>query len=403
MRTTAMLRRMGVCLPACFLFSALGLEAQSVPPTAVNLQLPALSTSATTNVTSPIHFQATAESGYQITGYVVYVDNNIAYKQQGATLDGWVVVPSGAHQVHITAWDSSGGSSNYLTIPSQGSNYSIDVTGFAPPTPPASAVQINIDHNTSYSWAVQPNAGGNCATGTIVSPWTSSSDPNTVNAPDPTGGEHFNETGCGSEDNTLFAWKDNDSTTVTNARTNFLWDYWFYVPSSDNNANIQALESDMFIALPINGVVQEFMFGTQCVYNGTAPEDYYQLAYPQDNDWASTSLSCEPPFSGAKAPFAKGQWHHATLFLQRVTTQGGTVPAYQDIVSSPSSSNDPDTQGLYATLTIDGNTAYLGHVTNTETPGWSPVIGVQHQIDMPGSAGSNTINEYVDNETLWTW
>jgi hypothetical protein len=190
---------------------------------------------------------------------------------------------------------------------------------------------------------------------------------------------------------------------VTNARTNFLWDYWFYVPNSTSPANVQALESDMFIALPIGSAVYEFMFGTQCNYNGTSPADYWEFAWPQDNDWSQTNFSCQPPFGSTKSAFGLGQWHHATLFVQRVTTNNGSVPPYQEIVNNPSSSNDPNTQGMYGTLTIDGYTTYLGYVTNAETPNWSPVLGVQHQLDMPSSAGSNQIDEYVDHETLWTW
>jgi hypothetical protein len=200
-----MLVRLACLAVICCFAASLPAEAQSTPPTALNLQSPALSPSGTTDLTSPIHFQATAESQYQITGYVVYVDNNIAFQNSAPTADAWIVVSSGTHQIHVTAWDSSGGSNNYLSLPGQNANYSIDVTGFAPPTPPTSALQINIDQATSYPWVVQPNAGGNCETGTIVTPWTNSVDPNTGNAPEPTGGQHFSQIGCGQEDNTLFA------------------------------------------------------------------------------------------------------------------------------------------------------------------------------------------------------
>lgn len=130
-------------------FSATLLLAQS-NPTSVYLQTPPLTTTATTSVTSPVHFQATEEAASTITGYAIYVDNNLVYLNSLTTLDAWVVISSGTHNVHITAWDCG---TCYLTIPSQSGNYSIDVTGFAPPTPPASALNLNVDK--TYSWAKQ--------------------------------------------------------------------------------------------------------------------------------------------------------------------------------------------------------------------------------------------------------
>lgn len=99
-----------------------------------------------------------------------------------------------------------------------------------------------------------------------------------------------------------FAWKDTDSSTVTNARTNFLRDYWFYVPTSTNPAIVQALESDLFIALPIGSETYEFMFDAQCDVNGTSPADYWQFAWPRESDWTATNFSCQPPFGSTNLP-----------------------------------------------------------------------------------------------------
>jgi len=388
-----------VAAAICFLGIAPGI-AQQIPPTSVYLQTPAVSTTATTNVTSPVHFQATAESTYGITGYAIYVDGNQAYLSNLTTLDTWVVMSSGTHNIHVTAWDSTGG---YLTIPSQNTNYSINVTGFAPPTPPPAALQLNVDR--SYSWAKQPGAGGVCATGTIAT-WSSLSDPNTANAPDPTGGQHFTESNAGclnAEDNTLFAWKD--ANDATNAHTNFLWDFWFYVPTSTNPNYVQALESDLFFVVKVNdGNVHEFMFGSQCYYNGSSHSDYWQFAYPQSNHWSDSSDSCQPtrPETGALQAFSEGIWHHVTWFYQRVTPNGSS-PAYQHIVNNPTYSTDTNTEGLFGTLTIDGYTYYVGQIVQSSIPGWTPVLGVQHQLDMPALGSTQSIDEYVDQETVYTW
>jgi hypothetical protein len=385
-----------IAIAAC-LFSAPPLTA-STPPTSVYLQTPPLTTTATTNVTSPVHFQATAESTYGITGYAIYVDGNEAYLNNITTLDTWVVLSSGTHTVHITAWDSSGG---FLTIPSQSGNYNINVTGFAAPTPQPAATEIHVDK--TYSWTKQTGAGGNCDTGTIGT-WTSASDPNTANAPDPTGGQHFTMTNtCGQEDNSLFAWKDTADTS--NAYINYLWDFWFYVPTTTNANYVQALESDLFFAVKVNdGSVHEFMYGSQCLYSGTAHADYWQIAYPQSNQWTSTSDSCQPtrPESGTLQAFTQGGWHHATYYYQRVTPNGGS-PAYQHVVGGVTSATDTNTEGLFGTLTIDGYTYYLGNIVQSSIPGWSAVLGVQHQLDMPGSGLNQTIDEYVDLETVYLW
>src|ERR1700722_8382544 len=96
--------------------------------TAVSVQTPALG-SGTTNLISPVHFQAPAERDAGITGYVVYVDGQEAYQTFAPLLDAWVVVAPGAHSVYVKAWASDG---SLLST----STYDVSVTGFAPPVPP---------------------------------------------------------------------------------------------------------------------------------------------------------------------------------------------------------------------------------------------------------------------------
>src|SRR5579863_7726948 len=96
----------------------------------VSVQSPKLSTTSSTNVTTPTHFAATAESDLEITGYVVYVDHVNVFRNFSPSMDAWVVLPPGGnHSVYITAWDSSG---SHMST----SSYIINITGAAPPTPP---------------------------------------------------------------------------------------------------------------------------------------------------------------------------------------------------------------------------------------------------------------------------
>src|SRR5437016_11160372 len=92
----------GVAIWAAPLFSflvfLLGTTAHATV-SVVSLQGPSLTSGVTANLTSPIHFQATAESDTGITGYVVYVDDQNVYQNFVPLLDTWVVIGSGTHSV----------------------------------------------------------------------------------------------------------------------------------------------------------------------------------------------------------------------------------------------------------------------------------------------------------------
>ncbi|MBV8200224.1 MAG: hypothetical protein JOZ15_06340, partial [Acidobacteria bacterium] len=96
--------------------------------------------------TSPVRFTATAtdSGGYSITGYVVYSDSTNVYQNHISTLDTWVILPFGTHNVFVRAWDSQGnyGSSQLKAL---------DVQGTVIPTPLAGAVTFhNLDDNQTW-------------------------------------------------------------------------------------------------------------------------------------------------------------------------------------------------------------------------------------------------------------
>ena len=356
------------------------------PGPGVTVALPALSTTGTTAVTSPIHFQATAtpNSNASVTGYVIYVDNQNVYQNFSTSLDTWVVVSAGNHNVYIDAWDSTGAK---FTAPATQSNYAINVTGFTPVTPPANAVQISsIDQPATGYWTVDNSggAGGQCSNGGSIGSFASSSDPNTSDPPASGVGQHFVLNSQCQYDDTLFYWKD--PTPPTNADTNFLWDFWFYIPTTTQTNTIQALEFDLFEALPMSNGVQEFMFGSQCNY----ASNQWQLWLSNNGNltWTNAASPCQ---------FSTGTWHHATYFMQRVTPTG-----YPIIPATLDSSTDTNTYLRFGTVTIDGVTTYFGDVANsTAQSSWSPVLGVQHQLD--SSASGITIDEYITQESVTMW
>lgn len=348
--------------------------------TAVSLQSPRLAQSGTTNLLSPIHLQATAEDSSTVTGYVVYVDNQNVYRNFSPAVDTWITLPPGYHTLYVKAWDSHSVKSTAV--------YQINVTGFAPPTPPAHAHRLlNIDN---FPWTVDnsPGVGGDCNHGSF-GPFDSSSDPNTSNLPAGDGkGQHFILTSGCRYDDSLFYKKYGSDPAKYAGDTNFLWDFWFYIPATTKTNTIQALEFDLFQAVELNDGVHEFMFGSQCNYIS----NQWQLWLPQGASltWVDTGLS--------PCRFEPGKWHHATYFLQRVTSSG-----YQEIPKSFTPGRDKNTSLRYGTLTIDGETVYLGGVawSTIPSPAWAPVLGVQHQLD--SAVAGIVIEQYTDHESLTSW
>jgi hypothetical protein len=348
--------------------------------TAISLQSPNLSLSGTTNLTSPIHVLGTAEDTVIITGYVVYADNVNVFRNFSPSVDAWISLPPGPHILYVKAWDANHSLATRT--------YRINVVGFAPPSPPVHAFRtVGIDGG-SWTTDNNPSVGGDCNHGRIGQ-FSSNADPNTDNLPgvgDLTGQHFLLAAGC-TYDDSLF-YRKYSIPPGGEAHTNFLWDFWFYIPTNTQIGSIQALEFDMFQALRFHDGVHEFMFGSQCNY----ATNRWQIWLPRGLtlDWVNAGTSpCKT---------STGTWHHLTYFLQRVTPTG-----YQEIPKTFSASTDRNTSLRFVTLTMDGHSIYLGGVawSTIPHPVWSPVVGVQHQLD---SAVSGAIlEEYSSGESLTSW
>ena len=365
-------------LSMAFCFSALTSHATV---TSISVQSPSLSANGTNSLTTPVHFLATAESDLNITGYVIYVDGQIVFQNAAPFLDTWVIPPpSTNHSLYITAWDSSGSALSSVS-------FQVNIEGAVVPTPPASATRI-LGIDASKGWAVDnnPGVGGQCNDGSIGK-FQSASDPDTSNAPDfNSTGQHFIvQSKCKYDDSLFYISYSNN----TASDTNFLWDFWFYIPTTTLNSELQALENDLYQTVKMSDGVHEFMFGSQCDY----ATNQWQFWLPKNGTltWMNAGLSpCQ---------FSTGTWHHATYFLQRVTPATG----YQKIPASFNSSDDSNSSLRFGTLTVDGNTMYLGGLADSvvTNPPWAQVLGVQHQLDSDVSGVK--IEEYVDNESVVTW
>lgn len=359
-----------------FLFIPLAANADI---TSLTLESPQVAQNGTTSLLSPIHVQATAEDTSTVTGYVVYVDNQNVYQNSRPSVDAWIVISSGNHTLSITASDAKSNASTAI--------YSINVSGFAPPIPPTQSDHLLAIDNGKFTIDNAPGVGGLCNHGSLGT-FSSNSDPNTGNLPSFDGrGQHFVVTSGCTYDDSLF-YRKFESPTRFNGYTNFLWDFWFYIPTTTKTSSIQALEFDVFQAVPFSDGVHEFVFGTQCNY----VTNHWQFWLPQGSNltWVDTGISpCQ---------FTTGVWHHSTYFLQRVTPSG-----YQQIPNTFSSSTDTNTSLRFGTLTIDGQTTYLGGVawSTIPNPAWTAVLGVQHQLD--SAVSGIVIDEYLDQSSLLSW
>jgi hypothetical protein len=350
----------------------------SATVTAVSVQSPDLS--AQTTLTTPIHFQATAESTGNVTGYVVYVDGQNVYQNYVPFLDSWVILKPGSHSLYVKAWDSTGASLATQT-------YSIEVSGAGVPQPPVGATRI-VELDAQSNWVVDnnPNVGGLCNNGSIGQ-FQNASDPNTNNAPDfDSTGKHFMVQSKCQYDDSLFYNEGNEPSYA--GVTNYLWDYWVYMPTTTKSSYVQALEFDMFQAVKMNDGVHEFMFGTECVY-GT---NQWQNWLPENGGlhWVNVGISpCQ---------LSTGMWHHITYFFQRVTSSG-----YQIIPATFGPTTDNNKSLRFGTLTVDGQSVYLGgqSYSTIPSPPWGATLGVQHQLD--SAVSGVTIQQFADNESLTIW
>jgi hypothetical protein len=316
------------------------------------------SPSATQNVPSPVRFTASAAdgTGHAITGFVVYSDSTNVYQNHISTLDTWVILPAGSHSIYIHAWDSSGAFGTSATFP-------ITVQGTVVPTPLAGAVTINnIDDDTTPS--TSSRGWGSCGAATCAGGGADATTfPMTQNVSSPArDGASTNFTITGPAYADALWW---NKLGAQDTKTNFLWDFWFYLPSSSTSA--QAIEFDLWQTTAIAGTIKKFMFGTQCDHGHW--DSWDQVA----GHWVSqTSLPCS---------FSTNTWHHLIYFVQRIGDSRDTL--------------------LYGNVTLDGTTTQWNIQAPSQASSWGANMGVQYQLDIGGTGAS--LQEWIDQVTVTMW
>jgi hypothetical protein len=324
-----------------------------------------------------------------MTGWVVYADNNNMYQIDAQALDAWVILPFGAHNIIVRGWDSTGAFGS--------STFALTASGTVIPAAPGSAVTVsNIDDDTTAptyhsGWGSCTTCGGGSGTNETISFLQHQSSP--VKPPSTDSSEMI-LSGVAYDD-ALWWYKLGNQ---FDANRNFLWDFWFYIPS--DSVNIQATEFDFFQyhkGQDSNHApqLQRLMWGTQCDYaepGGAVWESWNDVlgqwirAVPNNDNGSNPNPTGTPISCSA---WSKNTWHHLQYFVQR----------------------QYDGSLLYGNVTVDTgaptqwNIKAPLHVSTacSLTDPNCPVTGLQYQLDINGAGGNSTLREYIDLVKVTAW
>ena len=287
-----------------------------------------------------------------VTGWIIYLDDYIAYQTNDITsqISQPIHMSTGQHLLYVRAWDGQG---DYRT-----SETALIQVGPPPPsstvlpTPPANAQVLQQMQNNTADWTTCSD----CAHGTN----------NTANywmAP-----FQYQPAMSGSSlemyvdglpwTNVLFI----DTMLGTSANSHFLWDFWVYQDPA-TATNIWSSEFDLFQAL--GG--REFMIGSQCDFG----DGYWATWDSAGNRWILNGIACPR--------WAANTWHHIQWYVERV---------------SP-------TQYRYDTLVVDGHPYGLNQWWTINYTSWPDLVGIQYQLDQDSTG--TPVHEWVDNVNLTMW
>jgi hypothetical protein len=294
---------------------------------------------------------ATATSTSAITGWIIYVDDAIAYRTNDSsdTLSQTVALSNGRHLLYARAWDDdSFGTSATLMIQVGPPPPSSSVL----PTPPSDATVLSQIQDTSDGWT----DCSLCAEGTndTANYWMAPFQ----NEPSMSGSSRELYADGGPWTNVLFI----KTLPGLNTATHFLWDFWvYYDPASI--ANIWSSEFDLWQVLGGN----EFMIGSQCDFG----DGYWDTWDSANNRWITNGITCPR--------WAANTWHHIQWYEERVSA----------------------TQYRYDTLVVDGHGYGFNQVWTVNSTPWPDAVGIQWQLDQ--SANGAPIHEWIDNVKLTLW
>src|SRR5947209_1628915 len=255
-------------------------------------------------VSNPMNVVAGASSSAPITAMAVYVDNNLATKVSGGSINTTISVGTGGHSLVIQAWDSNGNV--------QKQALSVNVTGGTGSLPYSFN---NIDQMSGWqNCGACSGAGGN-------GPTVPYSLTQYRSSPSMDGQANQYWIGGNTPYSSALWWKQLGAQP---GATHFIYDLYFYL---QNPGVAQSIELDMNQS--VNG--RKFIFGTQCNIKGTHQWDIWDTA---NRKWVPSGVGCSQPSAYV--------WHHAIIETKRVGSQT-----------------------LFIAITLDGNKSYINRYFNT--------------------------------------
>ena len=290
-------------------------------------------------IASPFQVIASASASNPITAMQIYLDGQLVFANNAASLNTNVSASTGSHSLVVQAWDSSGA---FYKQP-----LAITVSSSVPPN---AIVQSEIQNMGGWeNCTTCAGAGGN-------GPPAGFSMLQFQASPSLSGSSaQFNIWGSTPYSDVLW-WKQLGG---NNGIANFQYDLDFYITAPQF---AQALEFDVNQSTGNT----KFIFGTQCNIRDGGVWDIWDTA---GGAWRHTNIACPPP-----AAFV---WHHVTWEFTR-----------------------NDNQTIFVALTFDGVKHYLNWAYWAKP--WSgSEINVAFQMD--GDYAQHPYSVWLDNVTLAYW
>ncbi|HKW65768.1 MAG TPA: hypothetical protein VJP04_00680 [Terriglobales bacterium] len=249
---------------------------------------------------SPISISGTASSNYAITGWTIYVDSNLVFRQNTSSrsITQSVSMGSGTHNVVVKAWDTSGANGSASLSVTTGnyssSGASTTTSGGLIPTPPSGAKYLsNIDQMSGW---IKCSACAN--SGTASSYWFKQ----WVGSPSVDGSsmQTYIRGSYGNWADDLFVRKFGDQSWARNIEfsMNFLWN----APKTKQSNGAYVVQAIEFDARMLIGDFK-YLFGTQCNYgHGT-----WDIWSNTGRYWQHTSIPCQK--------WGPNSWHKVTWYF----------------------------------------------------------------------------------------
>jgi hypothetical protein len=239
--------------------------------------------------TSPITISGTASSSYAITGWTIYVDSNLVFRQNTSSksISKSISMSTGTHKVVVKAWNTSGANgSAYLTVSVSGSGLI--------PTPPSGAKYFNNVDQMSGWTKCSACANKVAAESYWFKQWVSSP------SLDGASMETYIKGSYGAWADDLFVKKFGDQTWARHIELtmNFLWN----APKTKQPNGAWVVQAMEFDARMLIGDFK-YLFGTQCDYGKGNWDIWNNTKYY----WQHTAIPCQK--------WGPNSWHKITWYF----------------------------------------------------------------------------------------